>query len=305
MTLAPGVMTPSEVEQGLQLGCMLQKFFPAEAAGGAKMLKALAGPIRPHRPEVHPDRRHQFAAILRDYLSLPVVAAIGGSWMVDKQLVAAGDWNGDHRADQGSVGGGGRRVGEQRDDRAHGIVATIALSPAPRYVRILPILPLQPPLVGRRQGQAQQVAGVQLDVPLGMVPGRSAGSHQLTGEGKRPAEPCDPPTPRTTQHGQRTPPARHDAPARWPSPGSVADENAATAPEEAPVHSGGPASPSPPACPDRRARPGKNPAGGCPPAPESPPHQAPTSSPAGPGWSPGGADPATPAQTNDAAPLRE
>ena len=39
---APGVMTPSEVERGLQLGCRLQKFFPAEAAGGAKMLKALA-----------------------------------------------------------------------------------------------------------------------------------------------------------------------------------------------------------------------------------------------------------------------
>jgi len=40
----PGVMTPSEVEQGLALGCKLLKFFPAGAAGGANMLKNLGGP---------------------------------------------------------------------------------------------------------------------------------------------------------------------------------------------------------------------------------------------------------------------
>ncbi|HYG34148.1 MAG TPA: bifunctional 4-hydroxy-2-oxoglutarate aldolase/2-dehydro-3-deoxy-phosphogluconate aldolase, partial [Clostridia bacterium] len=43
----PGVMTPSEVETALQLGCRLLKFFPADAAGGVKMLKALAGPYEP------------------------------------------------------------------------------------------------------------------------------------------------------------------------------------------------------------------------------------------------------------------
>ena len=91
MTLAPGVMTPSEVEQGLQLGCMLQKFFPAEAAGGARMLKALAGPYA-HTGLMFIPTGGITALNLRDYLSLPVVAAIGGSWMVDKKLVAAGDW---------------------------------------------------------------------------------------------------------------------------------------------------------------------------------------------------------------------
>ena len=91
MTLAPGVMTPSEVEQGLQLGCMLQKFFPAEAAGGVRMLKALAGPYA-HTGLMFIPTGGITALNLRDYLSLPVVAAIGGSWMVDKELVAAGDW---------------------------------------------------------------------------------------------------------------------------------------------------------------------------------------------------------------------
>jgi len=42
--MVPGVVTPGEVERGLSLGLKLLKFFPAEAAGGAKMLKALAGP---------------------------------------------------------------------------------------------------------------------------------------------------------------------------------------------------------------------------------------------------------------------
>ena len=93
MTLAPGVMTPSEVEQGLELGCMIQKFFPAEAAGGARMLKALAGPYAPTGLKFIPTGGIN-AGNLGDYLALPVVAAIGGSWMVDKKLIAAGDWKG-------------------------------------------------------------------------------------------------------------------------------------------------------------------------------------------------------------------
>ncbi len=47
LPFVPGVMTPSDVERGLTLGCKLQKFFPAEAAGGVKMLQAFAGPFGP------------------------------------------------------------------------------------------------------------------------------------------------------------------------------------------------------------------------------------------------------------------
>nr|MDP0504376.1 bifunctional 4-hydroxy-2-oxoglutarate aldolase/2-dehydro-3-deoxy-phosphogluconate aldolase [Verrucomicrobiota bacterium JB025] len=91
LTFSPGVMTPSEVEQAMSLGCTLLKFFPAEAAGGVKMLKSLAGPYAHTGVKFCPTGGIS-PANLADYLSLPVVAAIGGSWMVDKKLVNAGNW---------------------------------------------------------------------------------------------------------------------------------------------------------------------------------------------------------------------
>ncbi len=92
LQFSPGVMTPSEVEQALVLGCSLLKFFPAEAAGGTAMLKSLAGPYG-HTGVKFIPTGGVTAGNLADYLKLPVVAAIGGSWMVDKQLVNEGRWN--------------------------------------------------------------------------------------------------------------------------------------------------------------------------------------------------------------------
>ncbi len=91
MTFAPGVMTPSEVERALALGCRLLKFFPAELAGGSAMLSALAGPYAHTGVKFIPTGGVS-AANLTDYLKLPIVAAIGGSWMVDKQLINDGKW---------------------------------------------------------------------------------------------------------------------------------------------------------------------------------------------------------------------
>ncbi len=91
LSFSPGVMTPSEVEQAMSLGCTLLKFFPAEAAGGVSMLKSLAGPYAHTGVKFCPTGGIS-SANLADYLSLPVVAAIGGSWMVDKKLVNAGNW---------------------------------------------------------------------------------------------------------------------------------------------------------------------------------------------------------------------
>lgn len=91
MEFSPGVMTPSEIEQALSLGCKLLKFFPAEAAGGVNMLKALAGPYA-HTGVKFVPTGGITSANLMTYLKLPVVAAIGGSWMVDKALVNAGKW---------------------------------------------------------------------------------------------------------------------------------------------------------------------------------------------------------------------
>lgn len=92
LVFSPGVMTPGEVEQALSLGCDLLKFFPAEAAGGTAMLKALAGPYAHTGVRFIPTGgigSHN----LVDYLKLPIVAAIGGSWMVEKSLIATGQWS--------------------------------------------------------------------------------------------------------------------------------------------------------------------------------------------------------------------
>ncbi|MDP4625912.1 MAG: bifunctional 4-hydroxy-2-oxoglutarate aldolase/2-dehydro-3-deoxy-phosphogluconate aldolase [Akkermansiaceae bacterium] len=91
LEFSPGVMTPSEVEGALALGCKLLKFFPAEAAGGVNMLKSLAGPYG-HTGVRFVPTGGVSSANLSAYLKLPVVAAIGGSWMVDKQLVNEGKW---------------------------------------------------------------------------------------------------------------------------------------------------------------------------------------------------------------------
>jgi 2-dehydro-3-deoxyphosphogluconate aldolase / (4S)-4-hydroxy-2-oxoglutarate aldolase len=92
LLFAPGVITPSEVEQALSLGCKLLKFFPAEAAGGVNMLKSLAGPYA-HTGVKFVPTGGITAANLAKYLKLPVVAAIGGSWMVDKALIHEGKWD--------------------------------------------------------------------------------------------------------------------------------------------------------------------------------------------------------------------
>ena len=91
LPFVPGVMTPSDVERGLALGCKLQKFFPAEVAGGVKMLKALAGPYA-HTGVKFIPLGGVNATNAREYLALPIVAAVGGSWMVERRFIADKDW---------------------------------------------------------------------------------------------------------------------------------------------------------------------------------------------------------------------
>ncbi len=91
LEFSPGVMTPSEIEQALSFDCKLLKFFPAEAAGGVKMLKSLSGPYA-HTGVKFTPTGGITSENLQDYLKLPVVAAIGGSWMVGKDLIAGGKW---------------------------------------------------------------------------------------------------------------------------------------------------------------------------------------------------------------------
>jgi 2-dehydro-3-deoxyphosphogluconate aldolase/(4S)-4-hydroxy-2-oxoglutarate aldolase len=91
LQFSPGVMTPSDVEMALALGCKLLKFFPAEVAGGVGMLKALSGPYG-HTGVKFIPTGGVTSENIRDYLKLPIVAAIGGSWMVDKKLINEKKW---------------------------------------------------------------------------------------------------------------------------------------------------------------------------------------------------------------------
>jgi len=76
----PGVVTPSEIEEGLSFGTRILKFFPAEVSGGTAMLKALGGPY----PEVlFIPTGGVSADNLADYLALRNVLACGGSWLVE------------------------------------------------------------------------------------------------------------------------------------------------------------------------------------------------------------------------------
>ncbi len=90
LPFVPGAATPSEMMRLHQRGYTLQKFFPAEVAGGLPLLKAVASPL----PEVRfvptggisPDNA-------ADYLALKNVAAVGGSWITPKDMLAAGDFD--------------------------------------------------------------------------------------------------------------------------------------------------------------------------------------------------------------------
>jgi 2-dehydro-3-deoxyphosphogluconate aldolase/(4S)-4-hydroxy-2-oxoglutarate aldolase len=92
MPFFPGVMTPTEVGRALDLGSKYLKFFPAETAGGVKMLKALAGPFAHTGVKFVPTGGIN-AALLQDYLAVPQVAAIGGSWMAERKLVKEKAWD--------------------------------------------------------------------------------------------------------------------------------------------------------------------------------------------------------------------
>lgn len=88
----PGVQTPSEIEQALGLGCTLLKFFPAGAAGGPTMLKALAGPYGPLGVRFCPTGGVSLDN-MNDYLSLPQVFAVGGSWLASTRQIDDGEWS--------------------------------------------------------------------------------------------------------------------------------------------------------------------------------------------------------------------
>lgn len=89
---SPGICTPSEVEQAFELGCGLLKFFPAEAAGGTKMLKSIIAPYK-HLGIRFMPTGGVTAANASEYLSIPQVAAVGGTWLGKADDIASGSWD--------------------------------------------------------------------------------------------------------------------------------------------------------------------------------------------------------------------
>lgn len=85
----PGAITPSEMMAAAERGYEILKFFPAEQAGGAAFLKALASPLK--RIRFCPTGGIT-AARAPDYLGLANVVCIGGSWVAPEDRVKAGDW---------------------------------------------------------------------------------------------------------------------------------------------------------------------------------------------------------------------
>ena len=90
LPITPGVNNPMAIEAALELGIDTVKFFPAEASGGVKMIKALLGPYA--QLKMMPTGGIGLQNI-QDYLAIPNVVACGGSWFVEKTLINAKNWS--------------------------------------------------------------------------------------------------------------------------------------------------------------------------------------------------------------------
>ncbi len=88
--VTPGTANPSDVEQAIELGLEVVKFFPAEAAGGLNMIKSMAAPYV--NMKFMPTGGIN-AGNINEYLAFPKILACGGSWMVKGDLVKAGQFD--------------------------------------------------------------------------------------------------------------------------------------------------------------------------------------------------------------------
>lgn len=91
LPMLPGAATATEAMRLLERGYTVQKFFPAEASGGAPALGALAGPL----PQIsYCPTGGVSPKNVREYLALPNTLCVGGSWVAPKDKIMAGDWKG-------------------------------------------------------------------------------------------------------------------------------------------------------------------------------------------------------------------
>ncbi len=106
----PGVMTPSEIDMALSLRIRFLKFFPSEASGGLKMLKAVSAPFSHLGVKFIPTGGINMDN-LRDYLEDKSVLAVGGTWIASKGMISAQKWD----AIKANAQAAKKRVSEMRD----------------------------------------------------------------------------------------------------------------------------------------------------------------------------------------------
>lgn len=92
LPFGPGIMTPSDIETAIELGCRTIKYFPAETSGGIKHLTGIAAPYIHLGLDFIPLGGLN-ANNMTDYLRSPLISAIGGSWIAKQDVINAEDWD--------------------------------------------------------------------------------------------------------------------------------------------------------------------------------------------------------------------
>lgn len=92
LPFCPGIITPSELEQGLTLGITFFKYFPAEASGGVKMITSVAAPYNHFGVRFMPTGGVNMKN-LAEYLSVKAIVAVGGTWIAKKDMIATAQWD--------------------------------------------------------------------------------------------------------------------------------------------------------------------------------------------------------------------
>ncbi len=92
LPFGPGIMTPTDIDQSVELGCEVLKFFPAGSSGGLAHLKNIVAPYQHLGLQFIPLGGIK-ASNMMNYIDSPLVAAIGGSWIAPRDLIAAKNWD--------------------------------------------------------------------------------------------------------------------------------------------------------------------------------------------------------------------
>lgn len=92
MPFIPGISNATDIEAALELGCKVLKFFPAEAAGGAKMVSALSAPYQHTGVKFMPTGGLTLEK-LTEYFKIKTVLVCGGTWIAKKEDMVAGNWD--------------------------------------------------------------------------------------------------------------------------------------------------------------------------------------------------------------------